>query len=77
MRKREPSSDKLVNVATIRMDEQSAKRVASVLRDANIPAVVAGSLAYGVQVRERDRERALSVLEKDAKHHGYWIRLNR
>jgi len=69
-------ANELVEVATIH--EESADRVRRALKEANVPALTRVSLGtHGIRVRKRDRDRALSILEKDAKEHGYWIRLHR
>jgi hypothetical protein len=67
-------SSELVGIATLGMDQNVVARVHKILSDANIPALIGGSLGYGVRVRLFDKERALRLLKEDARSHSYWIR---
>src|SRR5262245_43899784 len=50
--------------------------VASLLDRAGIPAVMEGSLAYGIEVRRGDRFRAAAVLRRDVRENGTPITLD-
>ena len=65
-----------VSVAAIRSDDASGVIVQKALAAAKIPAIIGGSLVYGVRVPKRDQERAIRILRDDARRHGYWIRCN-
>jgi hypothetical protein len=70
-------TDKLVVLATINGNDNIAEKAQKALHAANIPALIGGSRSYGICVFERDRDRASSILEMDAKKHHYWILLDR
>jgi len=71
------NAEKLVNVATLHINDGSAAKVRKTLKAAKIPVLVMGAKSYGVLVREKDHDRALSILKADSKKQHYWIRLGR
>ncbi len=76
MKRSESQDNQLVFVASVH--EEAAHRIAGLLKNEGIPALIYCDLRVcGVRVPRRDRKRALEILEKDAKAHRYWIRFDR
>ena len=74
--KKKINPEQLVNVATIHVADGSPGRVRETLAAAQIFAMVMGAKTYGVLVRQKDHDRAISILKADAKKQHYWIHIN-
>ncbi|MCE9553245.1 MAG: hypothetical protein K8T91_07695 [Planctomycetes bacterium] len=66
-----PDYASFVHVAVI--DPKQAVPVQKLLESNGIPNVIEGSVAYGVSVSPKDRDRAITLLKADAAQRGYWM----
>src|SRR4051794_23447535 len=76
--KKEYDANKFVLIGGISDDRQTVRHVRDALSAAGIPASMGGSRrSIGISVPPSERQHALTVLEDDARKHGYAIKLYR
>ncbi len=73
-RDHETCKEEYVQVAVVGGPLEVEERVASVLEENGIPCRAAGSVVYGIWVKEKERARAIQILRIDSGKHGYWVR---